>query len=201
MKQIYLPIKRHYSTPSVDLEEANKNLRLDQRSSNSFGVIDFGVAGKELDQARINGGVVIWSTICLEEKLEKIITEYIFHPIKETQPYKSKSFFVNKIVKADFITYSTKKRLVVEIVNSGELLKGREKNDLERFLKKVMDYRNAFAHGSIEYISGKGCILKSGSANVRDDTLSDDYWKSLEDIFKKCHLLADNIVLKLCKNE
>ena len=194
MRKIDLPITRRFATQVVDMREAYKDLASGKKQIIPLGTIDFGVSGKELDQARINGGLIIWSTICLEEKLELIITRFLFHPLGETHKHKGREFFSNKIIKADLLSYSAKKGLTIDIVNSESLLKGREKSDLEKALKDIMDYRNAFAHGDIIYEAEKGCILSYWMAGSKTDVLTEEYWKKLEHCFDKVHSLVDKVI-------
>ncbi|UCG48835.1 MAG: hypothetical protein JSU94_03455 [Phycisphaerales bacterium] len=151
MKRIELPISRSFATRPIDIWEARKKLASGECTKIPLGSIDFSCCGKELDQARTNGGLIIWSAICLEQKLERVITRYMF-PNTEAPNGRGRKFFESNIVKGDILSYAAKKRLAVNLVNDAGLLKGKDKDEFSRVLKKVMDFRNAFAHGGIEYI-------------------------------------------------
>jgi hypothetical protein len=194
MKKIDLPITRRFATRVVDMQEACKELASGKITKIPLGTIDFGVSGKELDQARINGGIVIWSAICLEEKLESVITRLVFSSSGDTQEHKGRLFFSNRIIKDDHFSYAAKKGLAIDIVNSESLLEGREKDELSKALKEVMDFRNAFAHGDIMYEADKGCVLSYWKAGSKRDVLSEEYWEKLESSFKRAHALIDQVL-------
>lgn len=194
MKKIDLPIIRRFATQVLDIEEAHKKLASGKTTRIPLGTIDFGVSGKDLDQARVNGGLVIWSAICLEEKLESIITKFVFSSLEDVQEHKGRDFFSDRIIKDDHFSYALKKGLVVDIVNNESLLESREKDELSKALKDVMDYRNAFAHGDIMYEADKGCVLSYWKTGSKNDVLSEEYWEKLESGFKRAHELIDKVL-------
>jgi hypothetical protein len=193
MKEINLPISRHFVSRAINLEKAKEDLA--SKKEVSFGTIDFS-CGKELDQARANGGKIIWCAICVEKKLEEIISTYMF-PQKVLTNNKGKSFFLTRILNSDLFSYSAKKRLTINIVNEGDLLEGKEKNQLSNVLKKVMEFRNAFAHGDIVYHVDRGCVLKFWQSDPQQAILNDDYWNKIEECFNIAHFLCDQILKKL----
>jgi hypothetical protein len=195
MRRVDLPISRSFATRAIDLKKAVEELASGKSKKIPIGSIDFS-CGKELDEARRNGGLIIWCAICLEQKLESIIARYVF-PHSETNSDRGRQFFVSKIIKADIMTYGQKKSLVISLVNDEELLRGRDKDTLSKVLKKVMDFRNAFAHGEIDYEEGSGCVLHYWTGSATRDILNDDYWKSIEACFKVAHDLADKIIKQL----
>lgn len=197
MKKIDLPITRSFTTSPINIREACEDLASGKKKSVQLGTIDFSVAGKELDQARVNGGLIIWSAICLEQKLESIITNYIFQTSKQTNEDKGRSFFSNRVIKADHFSYAVKKNLIIEIVNDESLLEGRDKDQLPAVLKKVMEFRNMFAHGDIIFENGIGCALRYWSGGIKKEVLTDEYLKNIEECFKSAHNLADQIISKI----
>ena len=141
------------------MKKASEDLASSNVKSVSLGTIDFGCSGKDLDQARENGGQVIWCAICLGKKLESMLTAYLF-PIHATQCEKAKTFFISQVIRADILTYAAKKNLALKLINEERLLKRRNKDQFSKVLKDAMDYRNAFAHGDIAFHAEKGCVLE-----------------------------------------
>ncbi len=199
MKRIDLPIERTFTTQPVDMHEAYKDLASGKKTIIPLGTIDFST-GKDLDQARTNGGLIIWSSICLEQKLESIITTYIFPTSSKTEKNKGRHFFSNRIIKADHFSYAVKKGLVIDIVNEESLLEGRDKDKLSNALKQVMDFRNRFAHGDIIYEEKNGCVLCYWSGGHKKEILNDEYWTNLEDCFRSGHNLVDQIIGNMSKD-
>jgi hypothetical protein len=194
MKELNLPITQKFTTRTVDMHEAFKDLTYGKIDKIPLGTIDFGTSSKDLNQARANGGIVIWSATCLEEKIDSLITQFIF--FEDSQNKKGRQFFSNRIMKSDHLSYAAKKSLAVDIVNSDSLLESRDKADLEKALKDVMDFRNAFAHGEITFEEGTGSVLSYWRGGRKRDVLSEDYWNKLETIFKR----ADQLVEKAFAN-
>jgi len=198
MKKIDLPVTRNFTTRMVDIHQAIKELASGKDKVIPLGTIDFGVSGKLLDQARENGGMIIWSATCLEEKLDAVIMRYVFS-YENARNSKGREFFANRIIQDDHFSYSMKKSLVVDIMNSESLLEGREKDELAKALKDVMGFRNAFAHGDIKFEVDTGCILSYWSGGAKRVVLSEEYWQNLEDRFKRAHKLVERALANLNK--
>jgi hypothetical protein len=196
MKELKLPITQKFATRPVDMHEALKDLTSGKIDKIPLGTIDLGTSGKDLNQARANGGIVIWSATCLEEKLDSLIIQFIFS-FEDSQSKKGRQFFVNRIMKSDHLSYSAKKSLVVDIVNIESLLEGHDKDDLGKSLKDVMDFRNAFAHGEITFEEGTGCVLSYWRGGPKREILSEDYWNKLETIFKRADRLVEQAFASL----
>jgi hypothetical protein len=196
MKKIDLPIERSFVTQALDLHEALKDLSSGKKTIVPIGTIDFST-GKDLDQARTNGGLIIWSAICLEQKLESVIAKYMFPYTEQSNENRGRDFFLSRIIKADHFSYAVKKALVIDIVSENSLLEGRDKDGLTKNVKKAMDYRNMFAHGNIIFEENKGCVLHYWSGGSKQDVLTDDYWVSLEKCFESAHALVDQVLAKL----
>lgn len=196
MKKLNLPITRRFATRTVDIHEGLKDLASGKIDKIPLGTIDFGTSGNDLDQARANGGMVIWSATCIEEKLDSLIIKFVFPSERTQQVQKGIQFFKSRIVKSDHLSYAAKKGLVVEIMKSESLLKGSDKTDLEKSLKDVMDFRNAFAHGDVTFEENKGCVLSYWKGGPKRDILTEEYWYNLETIFKR----ADELIEKAFSN-
>jgi hypothetical protein len=190
MKELNLPITQKFATCTVDMHEALKDLASGKIYKIPLGSTDFGTSSKALNQARANGGMIIWSATCLEEKLDTLIIRFVFSA-EDSQNQKGKQFFVTRIMKSDHLSYAAKKSLVVDIVNRESLLAGRDKDDLEKYLKDIMDFRNAFAHGEVTFEEDKGCVLSYWRGGHRRDVLSEEYWCTLENIFKRADQLIE----------
>jgi hypothetical protein len=196
MKELNLPITQRFATRTVDMRDSLKDLTSGKIDKIALGTIDFGTSGKDLNQARANGGMVIWSATCLEEKLDSLIIRFVFS-FEDSQNQKGRQFFISNIMKSDHLSYAAKKNLVVNIVNKESLLEGRDKADLEKVLKDVMDFRNAFAHGEVTFKEDKGCLLSYWRGEPKSDVLSEEYWNNLEKIFKRADQLVEQAFTKL----
>jgi hypothetical protein len=64
--------------------------------------------------------------------------------------------------------------LVAKLVNDGQLLSGNWKNSLQSDLKKIMGWRNAFAHGKIKHDNRAGCYVVHYSGQPKQLLLTDE---------------------------
>jgi len=192
MKKIDLPITQSFASRPIDMHQARADLESGNATQILISTIDFGECSKIMEQARINGGKVIWSTTCLEQKLEHIITQFLFPESSEVKSIR-KRFFSHKIMSTNSFSFSSKKVCVSEILNEAERINGKTKDLFAQSVKKVMDYRNAFAHGELSHEDGKGCILEHWIGQAQRDVLDDDYWDKLTEWFSKAHEVADYI--------
>ena len=141
--------------------------------------VNLGQAYKNLRAAQNNGQTIMSATRWIELQLENIITYHVFGKFGPKV-----SFFNNHILSADWFAFSSKRKLVLAIVNKGKYLKGRDKSQFEELLRKVMSYRNTFAHGHI--VEGSdGTYISYFENTQREKRLSDEYWTQVEKTFKE----------------
>ncbi len=160
-----------------------------------FGTVDFGKEGKILETARLNGGKILYAATSLEKKLEEVILLYFFGILKEPNP--KRDFFANEVLKASDLTFSYKKELVHKILNESKIINGKGKDSLQKGLKEIMKWRNAFAHGTLQHDNISGCFIRYYSSGNKVLKLSDDFWESVESTFKECHEILGSAIKKL----
>ena len=119
----------------------------------------------------------------IERQLDRIIT---FHFFQDTEENKIKSLeFQSLILKSDWCTYSSKRKLITQIINDLNLLKGKEKDTYSQLLRKTMSYRNAFAHGEIA-IDGREVQLSYFEGTPKTKILTDEYLTEIEQNLLEC---------------
>jgi hypothetical protein len=62
-------------------------------------------------------------------------------------------------------------------------LEGGKKNLSQSGLKKIMDWRNAFAHGKLQHDNKSGCFVRYHSGEQKKLFLTDEYWNEVERVF------------------
>jgi hypothetical protein len=105
--------------------------------------------------------------------------------------------FDREILKSTVLSFSAKKELVIKVINKGELLSKKNKPIIPKYLKEIMEWRNAFAHGKLIHDSKSGCVLEYYTGHKKILHLTDDYWVEVEKCFKKCNDLLDEVELQL----
>lgn len=197
MKEITLPITQTYSL-TVDLQKLDISKAVDAGDGRllvPLGALSNEEFGKAVTVARQNGGKILYATTSIEQKLEGLLLEYFMGPF--TGHDDRRVVFEREILQSSALGYRSKKDLVAKLVNDLDLLSGKEKSALQSLLKKVMDWRNAFAHGKIQHDSRAGCLVRYYSGEPRTLALTDEYWDEVERSFKDCDALLDRVKKKL----
>lgn len=129
--------------------------------------------------AQVNGQRVIAAAIAVEKEFEKIINARV-----AGEPGIVNSYFSEHILGAEWFTFSTKRKLVLEIFGEFDHLKGKDKSEVETILSKVMKLRNHFAHG--HFVSKNGDVFISYFDGVRtEEILSEQFWGMVETTFNR----------------
>jgi antitoxin component YwqK of YwqJK toxin-antitoxin module len=152
-----------------------------------------GTAIENLKIAHQNGSKIIWSTLVFEKQLEQIILKYFF----EGQIEKMKTF-KDLILCTNWFSVDAKRKFLIALINKEWLLEWKNKDDFEKYSKRITSLRNAFAHWSItEKSTGTFIIYFEG--HTIEDELNDTYWDKVVEIFDKTRELIQKIEEKLSK--
>lgn len=183
MKEIRLPITQTISMSlKPDLSKAIDHGN--GRFSIPFGGISSDDWLPIIETARKNGGNVLYATTSIEQQLENILMQYFMGPFVKHE--ERRVLFEREILQSTALGYKAKKELVSTIVIHNLLLDKQGLNKLQKNLKQIMDWRNAFAHGKLIYDTEAGCSLRYYSGNAKTQLLTDDYWTGVEKCFQEC---------------
>lgn len=191
MRDINLPITQTFSltidTHNIDLSKAvdDGQGRLIVPLGN---IVDDRISSL-VETARRNGGKVLYATTSIEQKLEGMLLEYFMGPF--TGHDDKRVMFEREILQSSALSYSAKKELVTKMINDRNLLVGSKKNAVQSHLKKIMEWRNAFAHGKIQHDSMTGCFIRYYSGEPKTMMLDDNYWDEVEKSFQECDVLLE----------
>lgn len=151
----------------------------------------------EIDQAKENGAKVLGATVEIEHKLEDIIQKYLF----DSSYHAEGAFFNNEILKTSFFTFAAKKQVVLSLTKNLKLLDGAKYSELQKLLKKIMLFRNAFVHGELVGFHNKNIVLlRYFSGEPKENKLTDEYWDELVKIFEETEKVIKEIEEKFNKN-
>lgn len=186
MKEIELPITQSFSI-TVDTHNVDMSNAVDMGDGRLMvplgNIVDESISAIT-ETARRNGGKVLYATTSIEQQLEEILLYYFMGPFIEHSD--KRVMFEKEILQSSALSYSAKKELVSKLINNHELLTGKKKNKLQESLKKIMKWRNAFAHGKVQHDNLKGCFIKYYSGAPKTLTLTDEFWGGVESCFKDC---------------
>jgi hypothetical protein len=194
MKEIKLPISQTITMPlkvdeskTVDLGNGIVRFTLGEFSSQD--------ASPNIEIARKNGGNILYATTSIEAQLETILMQYFMGPFVRHE--ERRVLFEREILQSTALGYKAKKELVSTIVLHNHLLDTKKLNNLQKRLKQIMEWRNAFAHGKLIYDTVAGCTLKYYFGNTKTQHLTDDYWTDVEKCFQDCLGLLNEVQLEL----
>jgi hypothetical protein len=148
----------------------------------SLGAVDTGAASKLLSVARNNAGKVVYGVVSIERMMQQGITTYLFGIGYPCTP--QRNFFVSNFLESSFIEFSAKKTIYVRILEELKLVPDKKsKEDSESKLRRIMNYRNAMAHGAMKVANGT-VHLEYYQGESKRDTLNNEYWDKLESAFR-----------------
>jgi len=110
-----------------------------------------------------------------------------------------RAIFERDILQSSALTFHSKKELIAKIINPNDLLHGQDKNKVQSYLRNIMDWRNAFAHGKIHYDNMAGCFINYYSGSMRTLHLDNKYWDEVEISFRECSTLLNSLLNEIDK--
>jgi len=197
MKEIKLPIMQTVSL-TISQQDIDPSKAIDiggGRRGVSLGVMFDERIASLMETARQNGGKILYATTSIEQKIESILLEYFMGPFAGHDD--KRVMFEHEVLQSTTLSFRAKKELVTKIINNDSLLAGDKKSAAQRDLKKIMDWRNAFAHGKIQHDTKRGCFIAYYSGEPKTETLDDHYWDEVERVFRECDVLLDEAIRTL----
>jgi hypothetical protein len=196
MKEISLPIHQSFSlTVDTHAIDASKAIEVDGKLIVPLGKMDFGEKMPTIEIVRTNGAKILYATTSIEKQIEQIFLQYLFG--KQSGPNDKLDFFKNELLQSATLTFSFKKNLFQKLINKTELLKGKSRAKLQKNLSSIMNWRNAFAHGSLHYDNLSGYTLHYYSSENKTLKIDDKFWTSVEKCFTDTSALLNTVLQQL----
>lgn len=149
---------------------------------------------KIMEYADHNKLVIIEAAYDVERILRDIISFYFFSNLEENKSKKTE--FDNQILNSDWCSFSSKRKLIQHIIEVENLLEGTKKDQYFSLLRKVMSYRNAFAHGEIA-TDGREVQLSFFEGVPQKKILSDEYLTKIESNIQSCIEISRTMAFSL----
>jgi len=146
--------------------------------------INIGTAMQNRETVTENRKKIIDSSLCMESELDDIIALYFFSGRKDLM-----RFFSDTILKSSLLGFMNKTKVLKFIFERSNTKQASEVNKL---LKRVVSYRNAFAHGEIIEKSD-GTYIRYFEGKKVEKKLDGTYWTNLEEVFEKSLQLLQKI--------
>lgn len=201
MKKINLPIAQTFSI-TIDMNNVDLSKAVDMGGGHLKvplgNLVDDGISAI-VETARKNGGKILYATTSIEQKLEATLLEYFVGSLAADD--QRSITFETEILQSSALSFRAKKDLVAKVINEAELLAGNRKNSVQGHLKKIMEWRNAFAHGKIKHDSRMGCYVSFYSGHAQTQRLTDDFWDGVEQCFRECDALLSDAINNLRRQD
>jgi hypothetical protein len=201
MREINLPITQTVSiTFDPNAFDLNKSVDVGGgRRQISLGTIYDEKTAAVMEITRRNGGKILYATTSIEQTLENILLNYFMGPFVEHED--KRVMFEHEVLQSSALTFRAKKDLAIKIIHKDNLVEGTKKNAMQKHLKNIMEWRNAFAHGKIQYDTKRGCFIRYYSGDTKTITLNDQYWDDVEKTFQECVELLKEAEQQLHKKQ
>lgn len=137
---------------------------------------------------------VISAAIAIEDTIVDAIAGTLFKEVKDR-----KEIVISSILESDWCTFGAKRKLLNVAIDNFDLTSGKKKSDLDKYLSKVMKYRNAFAHGG--YVNRSGIYkLRYFDTKVIEQDLDDEFWSKIEESFMGAYQILNEIEIIILEN-
>jgi hypothetical protein len=194
MKELILPIYHDIITEGNDSILPNTSNEVEEDSSKWIELLKkLKGIHPEIKQAMDNGSKIIYCTIIIEKSLSELILTYYLGKGFSSKDKKFKEL-KQDLFESSAIEFSFKKELAKRLIKQNSLLNIEVLKKLEKYLKKIMLWRNAFAHGTLQYHQETGCQLLFFSGIDQKIILNNSFWDEVEDVFTETEEIIQEVI-------
>jgi len=142
-------------------------------------------------EARRNRLKVIEGALTVENQLDAVILHYFFGASHERR-----AVFESLVLNSDWCSFAAKRKLITHIINEQKLLEGREKDEFDKLIRRVMSVRNAFAHGRLSHDETR-VWLSYFEGTPRNVELTDEYLTEIETLLLTAFEKSFTLMVKI----
>ncbi|MDP3877933.1 MAG: hypothetical protein Q8Q50_13210 [Methylobacter sp.] len=139
-----------------------------------------------------NGSEILSSAIMMEDRMVEAVSKILFGVSAKNG--KNREFFVNEIMGTSDFSYAFKRRVFTRLLEQLEIIEPDETKRLKTGLNKIMEWRNAFAHGQVLYEHNGGFVLQYFSGGHKEMILDDDFFENVESTIRNCLYTCNGII-------
>src|SRR5262249_50974977 len=81
-------------------------------------------------------------------------------------------------------SFSAKRKIALDVFDESQHVKGEDRANLENVLRKVMSFRNRFAHGHF-IVKNDKVFISYYENKLHEDELTDQLWQEIEQKFNQ----------------
>ena len=145
-----------------------------------------------LDVIEKNGSELIAATVMLEDRMIEAVGKLLFPKGAEGQL--QRDFFAEEIIGTPDFSFAFKRKVLTRLLERTNAIDVERITELKSGLNKIMEWRNAFAHGRIIHEHNGGFFLAYYSGGRKEIVLDDDFFEKVESTFRSCLYQCNGII-------
>ncbi|MDY4295578.1 MULTISPECIES: hypothetical protein [Xanthomonas] len=139
-----------------------------------------------------NGSELIMAAVTLEDRMIQAVSKLLFGTTTETR--KAREFFAEEIMGTSDFSYAFKRRVFTRLLEISGALDSDSIKELKAGLNKVMEWRNAFAHGKVLQEYNAGYVLQYYSGGRKELLLDDAFFEAVESTLRNCLYTCNGVI-------
>lgn len=146
----------------------------------------------ELSTIEKNGSELIMAAVMLEDRMIEAVGKLLFGTAAETR--KAREFFAEEVMGTSDFSYAFKRRVFTRLLESTGALDAASIKELKAGLNKIMEWRNAFAHGKVLHEHNAGYVLQYYSGGRQELVLDDAFFEKVECTLRNCLYTCNGVI-------
>ena len=139
-----------------------------------------------------NGSELIMAAVMLEDRMIEATSKLLFGRSAESSM--PREFFVAEIMGTSDFSFAFKRRVFTRLLENTGALDAPAIKELKAGLNKVMEWRNAFAHGKVLHEHNGGYLLQYYSGGVQELVLDDAFFDKVENTVRNCLYACNGVI-------
>ena len=146
----------------------------------------------EMSVIEKNGSEILSAAIMMEDRMVEAASKILFGASAENG--KKREFFVNEIMGTSDFSFAFKRRVFTRLLDQQNIVEPDKTKRLKAGLNKIMEWRNAFAHGQVLHEHNCGFVLQYYSGGHQEMILDDDFFENVESTIRDCLYTCNGII-------
>lgn len=152
-----------------------------------------GASGEdELATIEKNGAEVITATVMLEDRMIEAVSKLLFGIAPDTR--ERREFFVAEIMATSDFSFAFKRRVFTRLLEHTGALDTPAIKELKAGLNKLIEWRNAFAHGKVLHEHNGGYLLQYYNGGIKQLVLDDAFFEKVESTVRNCLYACNGVI-------
>ena len=136
-----------------------------------------------------NGLEILSAAIMLEDRMIEAVGKILFGSNND-----NREFFENEIMGTSDFSYSFKRKAFTRLLEQKRVIDPDKLKKLKADLNKIMEWRNAFAHGKVLHELNGGFVLQYYSGGHQELVLDDNFFENVESTIRDCLYTCNGII-------